>query len=331
MTKNQRTKDLVTRPSLALRSLLLLLTGVFILACSVSNTPPAYSPSQPPPVTAGILQSTDTLIPSVPPVIVDTATTAPVILPTDTPLPPAPTAAQSCSSAFSCSDPSLPPLVLAAGGPNDPTFTPCEFSRAGAWIDAPAPYIIELGERRYFFACDFPSPPVSAVINLSDGSTQSAQLISSIPNPDLRIGNAVAIVDWPSLPNQPTGLYTLTISSGDGTQAQLQFQVNPPTTEHILTVPASGPPGTTFTVYYVNFDLNTSPIFYFYGEEQPTVGGDHTLPFLGSWQVTITEPLASVPGKGWAQLPLSSASTDRPAAYSITYDNWRIYNLFWLH
>ena len=304
---------------------MMFVTGVILLACGVStpsqpsNAPAPQGVDSQPTSFIPVEIATDTPIPSVPP------TTIPTDVP---PLPPA-AATTGCPSAFSCSDSGLPPLVIAAGGPNDPTFTPCEFPRPQAWVDSPIPYALELGENHYFFACDFPIAPVSAAVTLSDGSVQSISLLDSIPNPDLRMGNAMAVVDWTALPTQPVGFYTITITSADGTQAQMQFQVNSSTTEHILTVPSVGPPGTAFNVYYVNFDLNTSPTFIFYGENQPTFG-DHTLLQLGSWQITIDQPLAALPGKGWALQSLPSATTDPPGTYSITYDFKRIFNLFWI-
>jgi hypothetical protein len=304
------------------------LIGIFVLACGASSPPQTAPPSL---ATEEAVQPTENII-SIDTVSVDTVTLPPVAPPTDTVPPTAlPTETQSCASEFSCSDNAgLPALNLSPGGPNDPTFIPCEFPRSEPWVDSSIPYMMELGEHRYFFACEFPGGASSATVTLSDGSARSVQLFNSVPNADLPLGNAVAVVDWPALPFDPTGLYTVTILSNDGNQRQLQFQVDPPTQEHILTVPSAGPPGTVFDVYYVNFDLNTSPTFDFYGEDQPNTGGDHTLLHLGSWQVTINQPLNSLPGKGWAQASLSSASTDRRAAYSITFDSWRVFNLFWL-
>lgn len=305
---------------------MMLVFGVFLLACGVST--PSQPPNEPAP------QNVDSQPTAIIPVAISTDTpippTSPETVATEAPVLTQPTATSGCPSSFSCSDSGLPPLVLAAGGPNDPAFNPCEFPRSEAWVDSPAPYVMEMGERRYFFACDFPSTPASASVVLSDGSIQGIPVLGSIPNPDLRTGNAMAVVGWPALPNQPVGIYTITISTADGIQAQLQFQVNPPSVEHILTVPDAGLPGTIFDVYYVNFEINTSPTFTFYGEEQMGIGGDHTLSYLGTWQVAINQPLQSSPGKGWGQQSLISAVTDRVAAYSITYDNWRIFNLFWL-
>ncbi len=253
-----------------------------------------------------------------------------VVLPSPPPPPqqPQPAAPPSCPSVFSCSDSALPPLVLAPGGPNEGTFTPCTAPSNSPWLDTRSPSV-ELGERRYFFACNFPAVPVSATVKLSDGSLQSLQLLNSIPNPDLKMGNAQAVVEWLALPTQPIGNYVLSINDGSQ-QAQFPFQIILPTREHILTVPAAAPPGTVFHVYYVNFPLNTIAVFDFFGENQPAVGGDHTLSHRGSWQVPVTQPLTNSPGKGWAQALLTSAASDLPAAYSITYDNLRIFDLFWL-
>jgi hypothetical protein len=190
---------------------------------------------------------------------------------------------------------------------------------------------MRLGERRYFFVCNFPRSLTSASVTRSDGLTQEVELLASIPNPDLRKGSAEAVIDWSALPFHPTGMYTLTVTY-EITET-LNFWVEAPTKEQILTVPPSGPPGTTFQVYYVYFDLNTTPTFDFYGEDEPVEGGDHNLTYRRSWQIPITQPLTGVMGdKGWAQAPLVSAASDLPAAYAITYDyqGKGIFDLFWL-
>ncbi len=243
---------------------------------------------------------------------------------------PPPVATKACS-AFSCGGGTgLPDLTLASGGPNDPTFPPCQTPQATPWIDTPLPSRMEVGTRRYFYACDFASTPNAARVTLRDGSTRSVTLYAAPPNPDLQRGNSQAVVEWPALPVNATGLYTLTVTDAAGNSAVMPFLVLTPTMEHILAIPPSGSPGTTFQVYYTYFDLNSRPTFDFYGENQPVVGADHKLSHRSQWRIAITQPLAGIAGKGWAVAALASLRTDRRAAYAIGYDNRRVVSLFWL-
>ena len=260
-----------------------------------------------------------------------TATLIPPPTFTETPLPPPPPpSATACPSVFSCQSAALPPLTLPAGGPNDPTFIPCQFPRPNPWIDTYSPFIMELGLRRYFFACDFPTSPAQAAVTLSDGTRVQVELLQAMPNPDWPTGRPQAVIDWPALPTQPTGVYTLTVASGGASQASLEFMVTLPTQEYILLVPAAGPPGTTFQVYYVNFAMNSTPTFEFYGEDQPVVDMPHVLSHRNRWQISITQLLPGTNDRGWAQAPLVSVASDRPAAYAISHDFNRVFNLIWL-
>jgi LysM repeat protein len=225
----------------------------------------------------------------------------------------------------------VPPWNLEVGAPNDP-LPPLPADR-----DADE---VELGERRYFFACEFTSTLTLATVTLSNGLTQQVEFesLENLSNLDIQVNvtNTKAAVTWPALPSQPTGVYTLTLTESSGSQKSLNFEVITPTQEHILTVPSVGPSGTVFQVYYVNFDVytdaSTMPTFEFWSEE-PTLGqGSYELSYRRSWQVPITQPLAGVSGKGWEQVPLPVEAADLPAAYSVAfvYDGGKRYTLFWL-
>jgi hypothetical protein len=151
-----------------------------------------------------------------------------------------------------------------------------------------------------------------------------------MPNPDLQLGNAQAVVEWLALPVlQQTGLYTITVGTSDGIIASIPVYILPPSQEHILVVPLIGSAGATFQVYYVNFDLGTQT-FDFYGEERPVVGIDHSLSHRDQVQVAITNPLATIDGKGWAQQPVISATTVEPGVYAIAPSNLSATGSFWL-
>jgi hypothetical protein len=206
---------------------------------------------------------------------------------------------------------------------------PCSSPTGAAYIDT-FKRIVEVGERRYFFACDFPSSPASAAVALSDGVSQTLDLLHALPNPDLQIGSAQEVAEWLALPIYATGIYTLTVIDTSGNQAALPFRVDPPSRERILTVPEAGPPGTTFQVYYIYFDLRTSQMFEFYGEDEASATPLHHLSHRASWQIAIDQALGGGGSKGWAQAALPSASTDDRKAYAISYNNNAAYVLFWL-
>jgi hypothetical protein len=190
--------------------------------------------------------------------------------------------------------------------------------------------VIELGQRRYLYVCL--ANPVSARLSRPDGLTQTIELLTEVPNPDLQMGDAQAVIDWPALPFEPANeWYTVTVTDSTGIPEEFRFLVARPTEtteKRILIVPPAGPPGTVFHVYYVNFDLNTEPEFVFYGEDVPAVGDDHHMTYRDDWKVRIPQPLGD--GKGWGQASLISFATDRLGAYSITHNEKEIYNLFWL-
>jgi hypothetical protein len=233
----------------------------------------------------------------------------------------------------------LPEFPLSIGLPGDPDLgfqTPC-------FTDFSSPYLeiykfddrIKLGERRYFFACRFPATPISATVTRSDGLIQSVELREDIPNPNLDKGQAQAVIDWPALPfypTDPTINYTLVITDSSGASASFPFWVEPPVKEYILPVPQASSPGTTFLVYYVNFDLNTTPTFNLYGADQILQDGQAELTHRDSWPVSITQPLLDSTGKmkGWALKPLPSVTTDIRATYVITYYNKNTYEKIWL-
>ncbi len=256
--------------------------------------------------------------------VVPTSTALPELTPT-----PVPTSTKpACDNDF-CPNPDLEgSLTIEPGGPNNPEFVPCEAVTEPRVEFDTTTKIVELGQRRYFYVCI--NSPVSASITREDGQVMQVTLRNTIPNPDLQIGNARAVVDWPVLPFEPTGIHTMTVTRSDGPPVDFRFLVAIPNEERILTVPQAGEPGTIFQVYYVNFDMNATETFEFYGEDEPAVGRNHHFSQRSSWQVVINQPLVGLGGKGWAQVPLASEIYNSLGAYSITFDNRRIYDLFWL-
>jgi LysM repeat protein len=255
-------------------------------------------------------------------------TASPTMTPTPTATTVTPEEPPECAGDF-CPNPDLAgTLTLDPGGPNNAAFTPCQVVTQPRLEFDSTIKEVELGQRRYIYVCV--PDPVSAFLARADGQTQSVNLLSTLPNPDLQTGDAQAFIDWPALPFEPTGPYTMTVMRSDSTPVNFLFFVIPPSTERILVVPQARQRGAVFQVYYVNFNLNSTATIDLYGEDDPVVGGFHEMSLLNSHPVTINQPLAGSSGKGWAQESLVSHANNMPAAYSLTFDNRRIFDLFWL-
>jgi hypothetical protein len=210
-------------------------------------------------------------------------------------------------------------------------------------VDTGTRYVVEIGQRRYFYLCDFPTGSITATVTLSDGSIQTVELLSFVPNPDLPSSpkdsqeqpRLKAVIDWPALPTQPLGDYVLRVGYADDKQVEQVFSVDPPTSQYILPVPAAGSPGTAFDIYYINFTVNTTREIELYGEDSPpTPGLNHRFRFRDRWQITITQPFAppipGLEGQGWEMVLLESKPEDTLALYAITHDRERVSNLIWL-
>jgi hypothetical protein len=305
-------------------------------ATAVSTQQPATAkPTQPKPPT-----SQPTVVPTTPAPIPTTAVPLPSLIvppgePTAT-LTPTSTPSPTPCSLFNCPpDNSLPDLELAVGGPNDPTFQPCttphfKDGKQVPYIDTPEPRLVELGQHRFFYLCDFESAVHSAMVTLSDGSTQAVALLSEVPNLDLTNGNARFVIDWPALPIHPLGEYTLTVQHGEGLSETLVFRVLQPKTQYILPIPMVGSAGSTFQIYYVNFPINTTATIELYREDQVTIDGTHILSHIGRLQVTITTAMPDSEGKGWAVETLTSQPSDPISVYGLSYDADRVFSLIWL-
>ncbi|MBN2007520.1 MAG: LysM peptidoglycan-binding domain-containing protein [Anaerolineae bacterium] len=214
------------------------------------------------------------------------------------------------------------------GGPNQAEYIPCEFVGEPRIELDTTTFILELGQRRYFYVCG--DTPVSAYVTREDGQHQQVDLLTAHPNPDLSMGNAQAVIDWVALPFEPTGVHTMTVKRGDESQVDFIFLVQYPKTERIVVIPPVGPPGAVFQVYYVNFDLNTAPTIDVYGEDIPLLMGTHELSQRSTFSILINQPLTGQPGKGWGQGPIVSQTYNAPGAYAVTFDHRRVYGMFWL-
>ncbi len=192
--------------------------------------------------------------------------------------------------------------------------------------------VVELGQRRYFFACNF--EPTSASVTRSDGVTQPVLWSKESGHPDVMLKRgARAVVDWPALPFYPLGVYTMTMTSRTViTPFTRMFEVVQPETEqrHILPIPLAGQPGDHFLVYYVNFNLGDQPKFRLYHAKRqvPNPYSPVDLKLASSWRVPITQRLDD--DKGWAVNLLISNSTDIIGTYVISQSQLTNYRRIWL-
>lgn len=251
----------------------------------------------------------------------------PPLRPTFPPAPPAPPIAvvpAGCTSSFSCTNPNLPPLELASGAPNDPSFVVCDGTVGKPWISTFSTRM-SVGQRFYFFACEFTKPILTAKIIYSEGEKR-IDLLAESPNIDLPRGKANAVLTWPATPDQPTGIYKVAVQGTDGEYADLEFVIIPASEDAILVDPVSGPPGTTFSVYYI-FGKDGNPEIEFYGEDNPTIK-DHKFTGRDTWKVQVSKPL---PGeKEWVMVPLTSLVTDPHSGYMVAFGKMSTYFMFWL-
>jgi hypothetical protein len=202
-----------------------------------------------------------------------------------------------------------PSFVLPSGEPNEPPYLPCQAPSDEAWIDTYAPIAVQLGQIRSFYACTFTSTLTSALLTLSDGSTQPLSIVS----PPAGSG-AVAMVRWVAMPTSQLGTYTLTLSAANGAVASLDFQVMAPGEPHILVQPQAVAAGAAFDVLLVNFPAGAVVTVQVFGGIGEAPGGA-LLPPLGSYTQTIDHTLST--GGGLATLTIQSQAEDPAGVYVV--------------
>jgi hypothetical protein len=187
---------------------------------------------------------------------------------------------------------------------------------------------VQVGERLYFFVCNFTNP-ISATITQSDGVTQPVQLLTPTsnrlpPTPYFNPSNALkAVIDWSALPTLTvTGRYTLTVLEADSPQPPVirPFGVRPPTKPHILIRPPSDLSEMNFMIYYVNFTPSLTLTFDLYSQGQSGSGEDsQTLYDRSDLQVSIIHTLSiTASNGGWGRQTLRL--TGPPGIYAIGYE-----------
>lgn len=222
-----------------------------------------------------------------------TMTRSPTPTPTESSSPtpsPTPCSTLSCGAA----DDFEPTLVIAPGGPNDPTFVPC--ARAGAdpsisdETEVGASRDLQLGQRAYYFACNFTDPSTLTAEMSGPGGVQVLDVFSDVPNPDLQMGAAQRVVPWSAVCNLQTGAYTLTLRDSTGDAAALSFMLNETDRERIVSVPQTGPAGASFTVHYCGYGTHINQVVeidFYFEVSQDAEGRREFRRSTSTWTVTI--------------------------------------------
>jgi hypothetical protein len=168
--------------------------------------------------------------------------------------------------------------------------------------DDPQRHDRRVGERAYYFACDFPDPTSLTASMTGPSGAQPLELLDHMPNPDLKFGQAQRLVVWSAICDLPPGPYTLTIADGQNNQAQHSFALNATNKEQILTVPEVSEAGKRFEIYYCGYQPDQEIQVDFYFEVARDPNGGYFFWHSASWDVQIgpqgwtTEALWSLPG-----------------------------------
>jgi len=208
-----------------------------------------------------------------------------------------------------------PDLQIAAGGPNNPAFTPCSDEQGRPWIsfegESLGSMTLQQGQRGYFFACEFPDPDALSIqFNGPAGDVLALESLAYLPNPDLQFGQAQRVVVVNATCDLPTGLYTLTLDSDLTSPVSLAVNLSAPDRQRILAAPQSGAPGDAFQVYYCGYEANSRVVVDIYYQTERRPDGSYVLAQAASWPLRIGSD-------GWAVQPLNSAADDPAGAYAL--------------
>lgn len=226
---------------------------------------------------------------------------------------------------------------------SDAFFKACHSSRAPSgvdiWVDMRPPVWpppsdpdrpgdVQLGERRFFFACAFTA--TDATVKMSDGTSQQITPVTTLPNLDLEMNTATAVIDWPVLPTHPVGRYTVTMTATNGITASTWFTVITPTKARILAVPAANPPGTPFDLYFVNFEKEEAHDIAFCHANW--TGERSYEPISCHRRAVQMDEVRNDEGEiWWAHESWTAEATSLPAPLAvIAYEDTERYALFWL-
>ncbi len=243
----------------------------------------------------------------------------------------------------------------------DPCSEPPKGHMAGEpWIFASLISInnehqLERGQRVYYFACNFTDPivtpqPTPQSINLTatmiwpNGKKQTLDvqyyLPPTVPPFELGVmGNAVGVFTWYAICNLPLGQYSLVIKDNiQNRSAQINFELKKAEFGRILPVPEAGSAGTTFYVFYCDYEPNTRvtvDLFYqaarlIYATPTPRPTPEPQCPSIPC-SVALHDPDISwkqadrwevfINSDGWASHTLPSSKGDLGVAYLLKGDS----------
>jgi len=187
---------------------------------------------------------------------------------------------------------------------------------------------LQRGQRAYYFACEFSDPSTITAQLIGPGGTQTLSVLTTIPNPDLQMNTAQRVIPWSATCDLPLGSYLLDVKDRNGNQSQLTFNLAETVFQRILTVPQSGPAGTTFHVYYCGYSAQANQdvaVDLYYGVKRTDSQGGYDFFQIDSWSILIN-------ANGWAVQTLQSSSGDSTRPYLINDRNEALkgYDLLWL-
>jgi LysM repeat protein len=259
----------------------------------------------------------------------------PLVLPPAPPAPP-PGAAQpaiqaALSSPFAMRSHALNSLLLAI--PSQNKDAPCKEEQRSPWIDVviignhPTD-TLELGERVYYFACEFPDPGSLTARLSGPWGTEDLDMLYYPPTPDQPMHKAQAVAVWNAtcdLPVETT--YTLTMEDEKGNQAPPhRFTLKNMDTKRILAVPQTVTAGRAFQIYYCGYQADAGKsvtIDLYYGAAHGPKG-KYDFHHATSWQVLIGPA-------GWTTERLMSSTDDRLTAYLLRLRDKESYDFIWLY
>ncbi|MCP4424984.1 MAG: LysM peptidoglycan-binding domain-containing protein [Chloroflexi bacterium] len=253
----------------------------------------------------------------------------------------------ACS--LNCTEEALPTFRSPIGGPGgeyipcdrdetDPSVTPMpwiSFETEGRLVGgAPDPnrYDREIGERGYYFVCDFPDPNRIDTAQMTwPGGSEELVLETAVDDPRLSMGEANRVVTWnaicdPQKPLPTNETYTLTVNDDQGNEATLSFTLKPASGPAILVVPQSASPGDAFQVYYCGYIGLENPevrIDSYYEKEFVEDGRFYWLGHNRSWMATMDHD-------GQAMSEIKTLPDDPPRLYLLTDSEFRTSHKFWL-
>lgn len=227
-----------------------------------------------------------------------------------------------CPSPLNCTFDTERRLVRSLGGPNNPDPCPRERYEEGPFIHGTNTLEAHIGNRTYYFACNFTDPQTWTVgLEVVDG--REIELIQDPYLPqDLQIKIAAAaaeerqpqlVLAWDVTCETPPGEFTLQVVANQdaGNTASLTNEVIPPFLPEILVAPEIAPPGSLFEIYFCYFPPNQPIIASLYYDSGETDEEGYPIYYFAS------EHQVDINSEGHGMITLQSHPSDPPGKYLI--------------